>query len=118
MAEIISIDFPLEEIPLYPGRHGYSKYADIRGALLEHGRVKIRVSNPSGLSLTIGVHEGSRIYQALGYWFKRNNMKRRLRGRMKGEILWLWLEDRGGGMTWDGEKNHPRKLRLANSSLA
>lgn len=94
MADILSTDFPLEEIPTYPGKYGHSKYAGIRQALLDCGRVKLKVSNPDGLSLTTGEHEAGRIYQALRYWFKRRR-KSILRGRIKGEVLWLWVDDQG-----------------------
>jgi len=92
MVEIISTDFPMEEIP--PPTRGKKVYRPLYRALLEHGRLKLRVYNPENQALNSTGHEAYRIYNAMGRWLERNRIPKKLSGRLSKDILWLWLVDR------------------------
>jgi len=91
MAKIVEKGFSIDEIPISV-RARKGKYKPFLDALIEHKTLKLKVDNPDELPLNKPGHEAFRIYVSL-----RNNLSQvgeRCKGRLEGDILWLWLEEK------------------------
>lgn len=91
MAKIVESGFSIDDIPATL-RIRKGKYEPFIDALLEHKTLKLKVDNPDDLPLNKPGHEAFRIYVSL-----RNSLSQvgqRCRGRLEGDILWLWREEK------------------------
>lgn len=91
MAKIIEQGFSIDEIPVTV-RMRKSKYKPFIDALLEHNTLKLEVDNPDNLPLNQPGHEAFRVYVGI-----RNQLARYskvCKGRLEGNVLWLWLEEK------------------------
>lgn len=91
MADILEQGFSVDDIPATL-RIRKGKYKPFIDALLEHKTLKLKVDNPDELPLNQPGHEAFRIYIGVKNHLRR--VSKVCRGRLEGDILWLWLEEK------------------------